>query len=451
LHALLRRHLATFLAERERLGAPLPRFVVEELEGYLDCGRLSAGCARFECEGCGLVRITGLSCKGRGFCPRCCARRMTQRARHLVEKVFPAGVRVRQWVLSLPFELRWKAAFDHELALAIARITTRAIESRYRQLARKAGARAPRGGSVTVMQRFGSDLRLNLHLHGLFVDGAYGERDRVERRLFRAPAPSPADVEKVLARIVRRVAALLQAREEPLRDEEELALAQTCLVSNGTRGSDTHAPGDGIDEYQGLVLLPTRRKARIEGFDLDAEVAVKEHERERLEYLCRYVLRPPLALDRLKLLADDLVCLELKRPWSDGTTHVTMSASVFLGRLASLVPRPRGNTTLYSGVLAPHSKDRSHVTPNGARASQRKPAAQERCRRDDSWSSLMRHSFGIDVLSCRRCKGRLRFVAVIFDPAEVRRLLAHLRCFSDPLPLQPARGPPEQEESFEFP
>ena len=76
------------------------------------------------------------------------------------------------------------------------------------------------------------------------------------------------------------------------------------------------------------MLLPTRRKARIDGFDLDAEVAVHEHERDRLENLCRYVLRPPLALDRLKLLADDLVCIELKQPWRDGTTHVSMSPSV---------------------------------------------------------------------------------------------------------------------------
>jgi hypothetical protein len=66
-------------------------------------------------------------------------------------------------------------------------------------------------------------------------------------------------------------------------------------------------------------------------------------------------LRPPIALDRLKLLGPDIVCLELKRPWSDGTTHVTMSPSVFLGRLASLVPRSRANATLYFGVLAAHA------------------------------------------------------------------------------------------------
>jgi hypothetical protein len=78
---------------------------------------------------------------------------MTERARHLAQKVFPERVRVRQWVLSLPFDLRVRAAFDHGLALALARITARAIESRYRRLARRAGLRAPRGGSVCVRVR----------------------------------------------------------------------------------------------------------------------------------------------------------------------------------------------------------------------------------------------------------------------------------------------------------
>lgn len=443
MHTILRLHLADFLDERERLGAPLPAFVVDELKGYLECGVLSAGCARFECEGCGLVRVTALSCKGRGFCPRCCGRRMTERARHLAERVFPEGVRVRQWVLSLPFTLRVRAAFDHGLALQLGRITTQAIDSRYRRLAREAGLRAPRGGSITVLQRFGSDLRTNLHFHILSLDGAYGEDARGARDFFRAPAPSPAEVEEILAEIVQRAMALLDEREEdePLQDES-LGLAQTLEASARSRGAATHRPDDAPDPVDS-VHLPTRRKARIDGFDLDAEVAVHEHQRERLEYLCRYVLRPPLALERLKLLGKDLVAIELKRRWRDGTTHVTMSVKTFLARLASLVPRPRANTTIYAGVLAANAKDRASITP--------KSKAKRPRRVDASWAALMKYSFGVDVLSCRRCKGRLRFVAVVFDPAEVRRLLSHLKCFSDPLPISPARGPPEQAEALEFP
>ena len=62
----------------------------------------------------------------------------------------------------------------------------------------------------------------------------------------------------------------------------------------------------------------------------------------------------------------------------------------------------------------------------------------------------MKHSFGIDVLCCHKCNGRMRFVAVLFRQAEVRRLLCHLRCFSDPLPIHPARAPPDHEQ-LDFP
>ncbi len=360
----------------------------------------------------------------------------------LAERVFPLGVRVRQWVLSLPFDLRWRAAFDHELARALARITAAEIERRYRRLARKAGLREPRGGAVTVMQRFGSDLRANLHFHSLAPDGAYGEDANGQRRFFTAPAPSPAEVEEILARIVRRAHALLAERDGSALDDDELALAETLAAASRAHGAEAHAPDDASEPDLGIVLLPTRRKARIEGFDLDAEVCVKEHERDRLEHLCRYILRPPIALDRLNILGPDLVAIALKRPWSDGTTHVSMSVRTFLTRLAALVPRPRAHTTLYFGVLASHAKQRARVVPTSS------PRARAQ---DSSWAALMRHAFGIDPLSCRRCRARMRFVNVVFDAREVKRLLAHLRCFSDPLPIHPARAPPEHADVFEFP
>ncbi len=210
LHRILREHLATFLSEREEAGAPLPKFVVDELRGYLDCGVLARGCAHFRCEGCGADRVTGLSCKGRGFCPRCCGRRMTEGARDLVEKVFPHE-RVRQWVLSFPFALRWPLAFRHELMLAVSRIAAEEFERRYRRLARAAGLREPRCGSVAVIQRFGGGCRLNPHLHTAHLDGAYGIDASGEERFFTAPAPSAEEVEEILTRVVARVSTLLGA------------------------------------------------------------------------------------------------------------------------------------------------------------------------------------------------------------------------------------------------
>jgi hypothetical protein len=88
---------------------------------------------------------------------------------------------------------------------------------------------------------------------------------------------------------------------------------------------------------------PTRDHARQDGFDLHAGVRVSAHDRDRLERLCRYVLRPPVAQDRLRLTPEGQVLLELKRPWSDGTSQLLFDPVEFLERLAVLT-RGRAST-----------------------------------------------------------------------------------------------------------
>src|SRR6266853_1813422 len=92
LHATVRTHWKTFLAEVEERGemsASLPRFVVGEFERYLACGILVHGFARVRCTACGDELLAALSCKGRGFCPSCTTRRMHDTAAHLVDRVIP--------------------------------------------------------------------------------------------------------------------------------------------------------------------------------------------------------------------------------------------------------------------------------------------------------------------------------------------------------------------------
>src|SRR4029450_4656961 len=43
-----------------------------------------------------------------------------------------------------------------------------------------------------------------------------------------------------------------------------------------------------------------------------------------------------------------------------------------------------------------------------------------------SWAALMHRPFGIDVLACAHCGGRLRLIATLHDPAVIRKILAHL-------------------------
>jgi hypothetical protein len=99
------------------------------------------------------------------------------------------------------------------------------------------------------------------------------------------------------------------------------------------------------------------------GLSLHAATIAKRDDDAGKEALCRYLLRPPLAQDRVKLLGDAMVRIVLKRPFGDGNTAVDLDPLSLLCRLAASVPAPKFNTVRYGGVLAPASKWRSALVP----------------------------------------------------------------------------------------
>ena len=146
----MREHLGDFLAAREAQGASMPRFVTDELFGFLRCGVAAHGVALFRCSACNASRLVALSCKGRGFCPRCLGRRMTELALEWTRWVLPE-VRIRQWVLSLPFWLRVPLAYRHALALEVHAVAGKQIERWYRKQAKRLGVDG-RTGMINVIQ-----------------------------------------------------------------------------------------------------------------------------------------------------------------------------------------------------------------------------------------------------------------------------------------------------------
>ncbi len=189
---------------------------------------------------------------------------------------------------------------------------------------------------------------------------------------------------------------------------------------------------------------------------------------EAREGLCRYLLRPAVAQERLELCSDGQVQLELKTPWRDGTSHVSFEPLELLGRLAPLIPRPRKNTLIYHGVLAANAKLRPEVVACAARGRRSEPPPQpktashpasvpdaqvashhapqtvrKQAQRHKSWAELMRRAFGIDVLECPNCFGRLRLIATIEAPAAVTAILTHLGLPTNVPQLTPARAPPQ--------
>jgi len=463
LHAVVRAHLDTFLREAAHRGdaAGLPRFVEREFRQFLTCGVLAHGFARLRCDTCALERLVPFSCKGRGFCPSCGGRRMTERAADLVDGVLP-HVPVRQWVLSLPHRLRYLLAWDHRLCRAVLGVFIRALLDLYYRQARQRGVGHGHTGTLTVIQRFGGGLNLNIHFHTLALDGVFSEDPTGALRFHPAPPPGDDEVARLLATIRARVLRLLQRRglasqedvtpPDPVA-EESLALAGISAASVLGQIALGRRAGArvwrlGYDPEAAWMASTGPRQAHLDGFDLHANVWVPATNRARLEELCRYLLRPPVAQDRLRLTGDGRIRLRLKTPWADGTRHLLFEPLEFLEKLAALIPRAHVNLVLYHGVLASHARWRRRVVlreptapsaPNLASApdpSDGSPPAPGS--RHWAWAQLMHRAFGVDVLACPRCAGRLRLVATVEDPHAIRAILESLGL---PAPVSPPAPP----------
>jgi hypothetical protein len=392
---------------------------------------------------------------------------MTERAAHLVDTVLPR-VPVRQWVLTVPYRVRYRLAWNHGLSRAVLRVYTRVLLDVYARGARARGVPGGRTGSVTEMQRAGSGLNANLHFHTLVLDGVFSEGDAGPLEFH--PAPSDAEVAAALATIRHRVQRLLVRRgPEPgddatgpadrLADESPVlagivgASVQGRVALGPRAGARVRRLGREIDTE--AVMSRGPRQAHLEGFDLHANVWVSANDRAGLERLCRYVLRPPFAQERLRLRSDGRVALELKTAWHDGTRELVFEPLEFLERLAALTPRPETNLLICHGLLDPRARWREQVVTYGRRVPEPTASTAPLAPGPDgtgvktatprawSWAALMHRAFAIDVLACPHCGGRLRLIGTLHDPAVIRKLLAHLgmaRSGPSPGPAPPESG-----------
>ena len=210
LYSIVAEHYPRFVQEIERSGGHLPGFVRQEFEDYLQCGLLEHGFLRVKCDGCRHEHLVAFSCKRRAFCPSCGARRMVESAAHLVDHVFPEAP-VRQWVLTFPFPLRFLLAAHPEALSQVLAVVQRGISTFVIQRSGLTVASGAKTGAVTLIQRFGSALNLNIHLHMLFLDGAYtfsGQRVSFHR----ARRPSNAELAQLLGTLSRRIVRVLVRR-----------------------------------------------------------------------------------------------------------------------------------------------------------------------------------------------------------------------------------------------
>ncbi len=138
----------------------------------------------------------------------------------------------------------------------------RAVLGWYRRRGRRGGVPDGQSGTVTVVQRFGSGLELNVHFHALSLDGVFAPGADGTLRFHRLPPPSEADVARLVATIARRVERLLVRR----------GLANDADAIDPLAAESLALAGLASAAVQGRIALGPRAGARVErlGADPDA-------------------------------------------------------------------------------------------------------------------------------------------------------------------------------------
>ena len=191
-------------------------------------------------------------------------------------------------------------------------------------------------------------INLNVHFHTLVPDGVFDLEGAGQPRFVPIPPPRDEELAAILDRIVRRTAKALVGYDDLASEDDALAALQATEVDRRLRFPDP--------------FRNQRHTASLDGFSLHAGVRIHEHDREGLERLCRYAVRPPFALQRLSQGENGQLVYRMKRP-RGGSLFLLLEPDELLARLATLVPPPRIHSVRYHGVFAPNSRVRARVDP----------------------------------------------------------------------------------------
>ncbi|XOV86979.1 MAG: transposase [Pseudomonadota bacterium] len=140
---------------------------------------------------------------------------MVDSAAHLVDEVLPKRP-IRQWVLSVPYPLRYLFATNPKVMSQVLTIVHRIISTFLIKRARMTIKSGAQGGAVTLIQRFGSALNLNTHFHMLYLNGIY----EANGYFWPVKPPSCEDLDVIAHTIARRVSRFLEKAGYLVRDRK---------------------------------------------------------------------------------------------------------------------------------------------------------------------------------------------------------------------------------------
>jgi ribosomal protein S27E len=359
--------------------------IQDVVEKYLDCGNPMSGFARIRCPDCGQERLLMFSCKTRGFCPSCHAKRCEEWGEWMREELL-LDVAHRQVVFTIPKMLRLFFRFRRSL---LSSLSLAAVQALMKYLKTVSGY-ALMPGMVAVIQTFGDRINFHPHIHILVTEGGRAP-DGVFHRIFPFHDGIICDLftHEVFSLLVRK-------------------------------------------KLIGLPLVQKILRWRHTGFNVHSQVrAQTKREAERVG---KYMIRPLLSLKRL--FFDETEGMVRYQYDKHGSQDESIDYLEFIARVTSHIPDKGQVMIRYYGLYS--NAHRGKMRKAGAASSP--PLIIE----DDTpfvpsrgWAGMIRKVFEVDPLLCPSCGGQMKIISFIEDPKTIDRIIRHLK-----LTFEAERPPP---------
>lgn len=387
LHRILSEHWEHFLGnyeERFQHVCGALRGVAESVVNrFLDCGNPMNGFARIKCSGCGAEKLLHFSCKTRGFCPSCQARRAEEWARWFAGDLSELVVH-HQIVFTIPKMLRPYFRYDRKLMTDL----SRAAHSAALKFMEPAIGEGIRPAMVVVKHTYGEGVRFHPHLHALVTAGGW-DKERVWH-------PLPAWNQGALRELFQiEVFRLLRERELLSRERMEMILSW-----------------------------------RHSGFNVHIGEVIPAGDKESLIRVAGYLLRSPVVISRLSYDRDRQE-VRIKTRSSQNSDALILDVLDFIARLSVQIPDPHERLLLCYGPYSNASRQRRVSSDTDephlpkADCSTGNESEWNKSRRI-RWAKLIRKVWKEDPLLCSKCGGRMRIVSFITDPIVIGKILRHI-------------------------
>jgi ribosomal protein S27E len=378
LYRVLFHYFDRFLAEYEsrfekEYGFFRP-IIKEVVERYLDCGNPRCGFARIRCPDCGEERLLMFSCRTRGFCPSCHAKRLEEWGEWMREELL-LDVPHRQVVFTIPKMLRIFFKFNRRLLGELFCCALRSM-ARYFEIVTKSELMP---GVIAAIQTFGDRINFHPHLHYLVTEGGVDEAGLFHK----IPRIDDTRLAEIFAR-------------EVLAD-----LVRKELLS---------------PEWAERII-----SWRHTGFNVHSRVRAKT--RKEAERVGKYMIRPLLSLERLSLdEKEGQVCYR----YGEGAEEVErMDYLEFIARVTSHIPDKRQVTVRYLGLYA--NAHRGKVRKSSLALCPLRIVEEElRPVPAKGWAEMIRKVYEVNPLTCPKCGGVMKVISFLTDYPVVDRIIHHL-------------------------